>query len=68
MATAKETVKKVLVTQTRSGNRCPKDQRRTLDALGLGRIGKSKQHNWTQSTQGMVRAVTHLVEVVEAPK
>jgi len=57
--------KKVSVKQVRSGNRCPKYQRATLDCLGLGRIGKTKTHNWTPSVKGMVTTVTHLVEVTE---
>jgi len=58
-------LKTVVVKQIRSGNRCPKYQRRTLDALGLGRIGKVRTHNWNPCLQGMVRTVTHLVEVTE---
>jgi large subunit ribosomal protein L30 len=55
--------KKVVVKQTRSGNRCPKYQRDTLRALGLGKIGRERQHSLSPSVQGMITTVTHLVEV-----
>jgi large subunit ribosomal protein L30 len=54
---------KVSVKQIRSGNRCPSYQRRTLEALGLGKLNRVRTHNWNPVLQGMVRSVTHLVEV-----
>ncbi len=35
----------------------------TLKALGLGRIGKSKEHVANRSVLGMLRSVSHLVEI-----
>ena len=56
---------KVIVTQTRSSNRHPKKQLETLRALGLGRIGKSKEHSLTSSTTGMIKSVSHLVQIAK---
>ena len=39
--------------------------RGTLRALGLGRIGKSREHDVTPSLEGMLRKVRHLVKVEE---
>jgi len=55
--------KKVLVKQTRSGNRCEKSQRETLQCLGLGRIGKSAEHTLTPSISGMLKKVGHLIQI-----
>lgn len=40
-------------------------QRRTIKALGLGRLHSSVVQNATPSTLGMVNAVRHLVKVEE---
>lgn len=64
MAEKKATAeKKVTVVQVRSGNRCTKRVIATLEALGLGRIGKQKDHVLTPATKGMIDAVAHLVDV-----
>lgn len=55
--------KKIRVKQTRSGIGHPKRQKETLRALGLGRIGRVVEHKEEASVLGMVRAVSHLVEV-----
>lgn len=57
--------KKVIVTQTRSGIRAHKSQRATLQCLGLGRIGRSAEHRLDPSMIGMLRKVSHLVQVRE---
>lgn len=54
---------KVRVTQTRSLIGRPGDQRRTVRALGLKRIGHSVLHDETPSVLGMIFKVRHLVEV-----
>lgn len=56
----------VRVTQTRSLIGCPQDQRRTVRALGLRRIGHSVLQEDTPSIQGMLFKVRHLVEVAPA--
>ena len=60
--------KKVIVKQVRSTNRCDKRHLDTLQALGLGRIGREKEHISTPETLGMIKAVAHLVVVHEAGK
>ena len=35
----------------------------TLRALGLGKIGRTKEHTVTAELQGMLRQVNHLVRV-----
>ena len=40
-------------------------QRRTVEALGLGKIGSKVVQNDNPAIRGMVRAVAHLVEVKE---
>lgn len=56
---------KVKVTQVRSSIDRPARQKRTLIALGLGRISKSSEHNLTPQIQGMINKVSHLVTVEE---
>ena len=56
---------KLRVTQVRSSIGTKPKQRGTLRALGLGRIGKSREHDVTPSLQGMLRKVRHLVKVEE---
>jgi len=43
----------------------PKRQKRTVQALGLGKIGSSKEVENTPQIAGMVAAVQHLLEVTE---
>lgn len=51
----------IVITQIRSAVGRPGDQRRTLEALGLGKIGRSVKHRVSPSVQGMLRKVSHLV-------
>ena len=57
--------KKLVVKQIKSVIGRPETQRRTLAALGLGRIGKSAELDDNASIRGMVAKVSHLVSVVE---
>ncbi len=41
------------------------DQRKTVKALGLGKINSSVVHDATPSILGMVRVVEHMVQVEE---
>ena len=54
---------KLIVRQTRSSNRHPKKELQTLKALGLGRIGKEMEHESTPAVIGMIKAVSHLVQI-----
>jgi large subunit ribosomal protein L30 len=57
---------KLIITQIHSQIKCPKRQKDTLRALGLGRIGKSNELEGTPQVRGMVEKVHHLVSVKEA--
>jgi large subunit ribosomal protein L30 len=57
------TMSKLKITQTKSWIKCPKRQKATLTGLGLGRIGRTVEHNATPQIQGMVAKVAHLVKV-----
>ena len=43
------------------------DQKRTIRALGLRRLGHSVEHDDTRAIRGMIVKVRHLVEVAEIP-
>jgi large subunit ribosomal protein L30 len=53
----------IKITQIKSRIGSPKDQKRTLDALGLTKMHKTVEHECTPSIEGMVRKVNHLVSV-----
>jgi large subunit ribosomal protein L30 len=57
--------KMLTVRQVRSQARKPEIQAMTLRGLGLGKIGREKTLEDTKSVRGMIRAVAHLVRVVE---
>ena len=54
---------KVKVTQTRSKIGQTQRHRGTLRALGLGKIGRSAEHEEGPVLAGMLRKVSHLVKV-----
>jgi large subunit ribosomal protein L30 len=54
---------KVRITQVRSQIGQSKQHRGTLRALGLGKIGKSAEHDDGPVLAGMLRKVRHLVKV-----
>ena len=69
MAEKKTAAKKtVTVRQIRSANRKPAIQTATLKGLGLGKIRRTRTLEDTPAVRGMIRAVTHLVEIVEESK
>ncbi len=55
----------IKITQTKSTIRRPGDQKRTIEALGLGRIGRTVEHEATPQIRGMVSKIQHLVTVDE---
>ncbi len=57
-----ETIK---IKQVKSRIKCPANQRRTLDALGLKRMGRVVEHNATPQILGMIAKVKHLVAIVD---
>jgi len=59
-------VAKLRITQIRSQIGQSERHRGTLRALGLGRIGKTAEHDESPVVAGMLRKVRHLVKVEEA--
>jgi large subunit ribosomal protein L30 len=49
--------------QVRSSNGASGVQRATLRSLKLGRIGRQAKHPDSPQLQGMIRRVSHLIEV-----
>jgi len=45
-----------------------RNQRRTIEALGLKRLGHSVEHGDSRAVRGMITTVRHLVEVEEVPQ
>ena len=56
---------KVKITQKKSVIDRPIDQKLTIKALGLGKIDKSVEVEYTPQVKGMVKKVNHLVTVSE---
>lgn len=56
---------KVKITQTRSIISRPNKQKLTIQALGLGKIDRTVEHELTPQIAGMIRKVSHLVSVTE---
>ncbi len=54
---------KVKITQIKSAIKRPEVQKRTIKALGLGKIRKSVELEMNPALAGMIRAVQHLVQV-----
>ena len=57
---------KVKLTQVRSGIGQSQRHRGTLRALGLGKIGRTAEHDEGPVVAGMLRKVKHLVKVEES--
>ncbi len=69
MADKKTAAKKtVTVRHVKSANRKPAIQTATLKGLGLGKIRRTRTLEDTPAIRGMIRAVAHLVEIVEESK
>ena len=54
---------KLTITQTRSSIGQSARHRGTLRALGLGKIGRTSEHQASPQLDGMLRRVAHLVRV-----
>ncbi len=65
MATKKQQPKMLRITQVRSINGRPQDQRDTIRSLGLHHIRDVVEHPDNPSVRGMVFKVRHLVSVEE---
>ena len=55
----------IAIKQIKSRINCPAVQKRTLDALGLRKMNHTVVHEANPSILGMVKAVSHLVEVTK---
>lgn len=55
----------IKVKQIKSRIGAPKDQKRTLDTLGLRKINQVVEVEDTPSTRGMVQKLHHLVIVID---
>ena len=56
---------KIKVTKVKSAIKKPGRQKKTLEALGLKKIGQSVEHTDSPNILGMVAKVKHLVSVEE---
>ena len=56
---------KLRITWRKSSIGYAPDQRRTIRALGLRRLGQVVEHSDSPVVRGMIRRVRHLVEVEE---
>ena len=57
--------KTIVVKQISSPIRRPADQRATLIGLGLNKMHRTRELEDTPSVRGMVRKVSHMVEIIE---
>ena len=55
----------IKVKQVKSRIGAPKDQKLTLDALGLKKMNRVVEHEATPQILGMINKVRHLVAVVD---
>ncbi|KAB2828663.1 MAG: 50S ribosomal protein L30 [Bacteroidales bacterium] len=55
----------IKIQQVRSKIKCPKDQKLTLEALGLRKMQAVVEHEATPQILGMVAKVQHLVKIIE---
>jgi large subunit ribosomal protein L30 len=59
-------MKKIKITQVKSGIDRSNRQKLTLKALGLKKLHTTKEVDATPQVLGMIRAVNHLLKVEEA--
>ena len=64
-AKTEEAKKTIRIRQVRSGIGCPIEMRETLRALGLGKMHRVTERKDTPEIRGMIKKITHLVEVVD---
>jgi large subunit ribosomal protein L30 len=56
---------KVKIKQVRSRIGRPKDQKLTLDALGLRKMNRVVEHEATPQIMGMINKVKHLIAIID---
>lgn len=57
--------RKIKITQIRSAIKRLENQKRTISALGLGKINRTVMHDDTPTIRGMINTVRHLVKFEE---
>ena len=57
--------KKIRIKQVRSTIKRIESQKRTLEALGLRKIGHVVEHKLTPSIEGMIKKVEHLITIIK---
>ena len=62
---AKQRLKKVIITQIKSTISQTLRQKRTISALGLGKINNSIEKELSPQVEGMISKVNHLIKVKE---
>ena len=55
------------ITWRKSGIGYRRDQKETIRAMGLRRLGQSVEHGDSPTVRGMIQKVRHLVDVQEFP-
>jgi large subunit ribosomal protein L30 len=60
--------KYIRITWIKSSIGYSKDQKRTIEALGLRHVNQTIQHEDSQSLRGMISKVAHLVKIEEGAK
>ena len=55
----------IKIQQVKSRIGAPKDQKSTLDSLGLRKMNRIVEKENTPAIRGMIRKVHHLVKVIE---
>ena len=58
-------MEKVKIEQIKSKIGRPKDQKKTLEALGLKKINGIVEHNATPQIIGMINKVKHLIKILK---
>ena len=58
-------VKTIVVKQIGSPIRRPAKQRQTLIGLGLNKMHKTRELEDTPAVRGMVKKISHMVEIIE---
>ena len=65
---AKQKLKKVLITQVKSTISQTLRQKRTISALGLGKINRTVEKELSPQVEGTINKVNHLIKVKEIVK
>jgi len=63
---ANKKMAKVKITQVRSTIGRPEVQKRTIAALGLGKVNRTVEKEINPAMQGMINSVKHLLVIEEA--